>query len=136
MGRAFWSDSPLATHRLPPRFSLERLGIVRGLHAFEISWAQRGEGKAKMQASELPRAVAAASSTASALDLTVDDAIVLQDSNRLVLRLIPCDVAARVAPMAHQASAELEVELARRFAGSREPGGCARASSRARGSRA
>jgi hypothetical protein len=71
-----------------------------------------------MQASELPRAVAAARSTASALDLTVDDAIVLQDSNRLVLRLMPCDVVARVAPMAYQASAEFEVELAR---GSRKP---------------
>ena len=50
-----------------------------------------------MQASEVPRAVAAAMSTASALDLTVDDAIVLHDSNRLALRLLPCDVLARVA---------------------------------------
>ena len=56
-----------------------------------------------MQASEAPRAVAAARSTASALDLTAEDAIVLQDSNRLTLRLVPCDVLARVAPMAHQA---------------------------------
>nr|MDP9336478.1 aminoglycoside phosphotransferase family protein [Actinomycetota bacterium] len=39
-----------------------------------------------MQASEVPRAVAAAMSTASALDLTVDDAIVLHDSNKLALR--------------------------------------------------
>ena len=74
-----------------------------------------------MQASELPRAVAAARSTASALDLTVDDAIVLQDSNRLVLRLMPCDVVARVAPMAYQASAEFEVELARRLAETESP---------------
>jgi DNA-binding SARP family transcriptional activator len=50
-----------------------------------------------MQALELPRAVAAARSTASALDLTVDDAIVLRDANRLVLRLMPCDVVARAA---------------------------------------
>jgi Ser/Thr protein kinase RdoA (MazF antagonist) len=69
-----------------------------------------------MPASELSRAVAAARSTASALDLTVDDAIVLQDSNRVVLRLMPCDVVARVAPMEYQASAEFEVELARRLA--------------------
>jgi len=47
-----------------------------------------------MQASEVPLAVAAALSTASAFDLTVDDAIVLQDANRLVLRLMPCDVVA------------------------------------------
>jgi len=69
-----------------------------------------------MQASDVPRAVAAATSTASALDLAADDAIVLQDSNRVVLRLVPCDVVARVAPMAYQASAEFEVELARRLA--------------------
>ncbi|HTK16060.1 MAG TPA: aminoglycoside phosphotransferase family protein [Acidimicrobiia bacterium] len=69
-----------------------------------------------MQASDVPRAVAAATSTASALDLAADGAIVLQDSNRVVLRLVPCDVVARVAPMAYQASAEFEVELARRLA--------------------
>jgi Ser/Thr protein kinase RdoA (MazF antagonist) len=74
-----------------------------------------------MQASEFPRAVAAARSTASALDLTVDDAIVLQDSNRLVLRLMPCDVVARVAPMAYQTSAEFEVELAQRLAETDSP---------------
>jgi Ser/Thr protein kinase RdoA (MazF antagonist) len=77
-----------------------------------------------VQASEFPRAIAAARSTASALDLTVDDAIVLQDSNRLVLRLMPCDVVARVAPtapIAYQASAELEVELAQRLAATASP---------------
>ena len=74
-----------------------------------------------MQASEFPRAVAAARATASALDLTVDDAIVLQDSNRLVLRLMPCDVVARVAPIAYQASAEFEVELARLLAETESP---------------
>jgi hypothetical protein len=51
-----------------------------------------------MQASEVPRAVAQAMSTASSLDLTADDAIVLHDSNKLTLRLLPCDVLARVAP--------------------------------------
>ena len=74
-----------------------------------------------MQASERQRAIAAARSTASALDLTVDDAIVLQDSNRLVLRLMPCDVVARVAPMEYQASAEFEVELAQRLAETESP---------------
>jgi aminoglycoside phosphotransferase (APT) family kinase protein len=68
-----------------------------------------------MQASEVPRAVAAAMSTASSLDLTVDDAIVLHDSNKLTLRLLPCDVLARVAPVAHQV-AQFEVELAQRLA--------------------
>jgi hypothetical protein len=76
---------------------------------------------AKVHASELPRAVAAARLTASALDLTVDDAIVLQDSNRLVLRLMPCDVVVRVAPMEYQASAEFEVELVQRLAETGSP---------------
>jgi hypothetical protein len=67
-----------------------------------------------VQASEVPRAVTAAMSTASSLDLAVDDAIVLHDSNRLALRLRPCDVLARVAPVAHQV-AQFEVELAQRL---------------------
>jgi Ser/Thr protein kinase RdoA (MazF antagonist) len=74
-----------------------------------------------MQASEVPRAVAAALSSAAALDLTADDAIVLNDSNRLVLRLLPCDMVARVAHIAHQAGAAFEVELARRLAETESP---------------
>jgi len=69
-----------------------------------------------MKASEVRRAMAAATSVAAALDLTADDAIVLHDSNRLVLRLMPCDVVARVAPLVYQAGAELEVEIAGRLA--------------------
>ncbi|MEU2432110.1 aminoglycoside phosphotransferase family protein [Streptomyces sp. NPDC007861] len=70
-----------------------------------------------MQASEVRRAVAAAMSVASSLDLAVDDATVLHDSNKLTLRLLPCDVLARVAPIAHQV-ARFEVELAQRLAAS------------------
>ena len=73
-----------------------------------------------MQASEVPRAMAAAMLTASSLDLRVDDAIVLHDSNKLTLRLLPCDVVARVAPVAHQV-ARLEIELAQRLARSGSP---------------
>ena len=69
-----------------------------------------------MQAAEARRAVAAAMSTASMLDLTVDDAVVLNDSNRLVVRLMPCDIVARVTPMTHFASAEREVEVVKRLA--------------------
>jgi hypothetical protein len=68
-----------------------------------------------MQGSEVPRAVAAAKSTASSLDLTIDDAILLQDSNKLTLRLLPCDVLARVTPVAHQV-AQFELEVAQRLA--------------------
>ncbi|MEV0555651.1 aminoglycoside phosphotransferase family protein [Streptomyces sp. NPDC050597] len=68
-----------------------------------------------MQASEVSRAMAAAMSIASSLDLAVDDAIVLHDSNKLTLRLLPCDVLARVAPVDQQVS-QFEVELAQRLA--------------------
>ena len=70
-----------------------------------------------MQAAEARRAVAAAMSTASAFDLAVDDAVVLSDSNRLVVRLTPCDVVARVAiaPPAYRARLAREVEVAKRL---------------------
>jgi hypothetical protein len=73
-----------------------------------------------MQPAETQRALAAAMSAASALDLTVDDAILLHDSNRLAVRLLPCDVLARVAPARHQA-AQFEVELAQRLAQTESP---------------
>ena len=73
-----------------------------------------------MQASEVPRAIAAAMAIASSLDLAVEDAIVLHDSNKLTLRLLPCDVLARVAPVAPGAiqDSQFEVELAQRLADS------------------
>jgi hypothetical protein len=69
---------------------------------------------------DVPRAVAAATSTASALGLIVDSAAVLNASNRLALRLLPCDVVARVALAAHGA-AQLEVDVATRLAGADTP---------------
>jgi hypothetical protein len=68
-----------------------------------------------LEASEVARAVATAGSIASSLGLAVDDAVVLHNSNRIAVRLLPCDVLARVAPVAHQAAA-FEVELAQRLA--------------------
>jgi hypothetical protein len=69
-----------------------------------------------MEASEVRRAVEAGGSTASALGLQVDDVVVINNSDRIALRLIPCDVLARVAPSAHLADSEFEVEVARRLA--------------------
>ena len=74
-----------------------------------------------MEASEARRAVEAGGSTASALGLRVEDAVVIHNSDRIALRLIPCDVLARVAPSAHQAGSEFEVELARRLAATGGP---------------
>jgi len=65
--------------------------------------------------SNVTRGIAAATSVAASLDLPVNDAIVVHNSNRLALRLRPCDVLARVAPTGHEA-AQFEVELARRLA--------------------
>ncbi|MGW5366146.1 phosphotransferase [Actinopolymorpha pittospori] len=73
-----------------------------------------------MQATEAQRAVAAATSIASSLGLPADDALILNDSNKLTLRLLPCDVLARVAPVAEQV-AQLEIDLARRLAESGSP---------------
>jgi hypothetical protein len=68
-----------------------------------------------MEAIERRRAVEAASSLAESLGLAVDDAVVLHDSNRIVVHLLPCDSVARVSPTGWQSSAR-EVELARRLA--------------------
>ena len=73
-----------------------------------------------MQPSEIQRALAAAVSIASALGLPVEDEIVLHDSNKLTVRLLPCDIVARVAPIAHQV-AQFEIGLARRLAETRSP---------------
>ena len=59
--------------------------------------------------------------TASALGLAVDNAVVLNDSNRLVVRLMPCDVVARIVPLGYRVfaaalGADREVEVLRRLA--------------------
>jgi hypothetical protein len=64
--------------------------------------------------------VAAAISIASALDLTVEYTVVLQNSNKLSVRLLPCDVLARVAPLG-QHVAPFEIELAQRLAETKSP---------------
>lgn len=80
---------------------------------------ERGRGAVK--ASDVPRGVAAAVSTATALGLRVDDAVVLHDSNRIAVRLWPCEVLARVAPGERGADAAFEVQVARRLAETDSP---------------
>src|SRR5919199_1262808 len=55
-----------------------------------------------MQASDVVRAVGAAMEVATGLDLAAADARVLHNSNKLTLRLLPCDVVARVAPRVYE----------------------------------
>ena len=68
-----------------------------------------------MQASDVVRAVGAAMEIASGLDLAAADARVLHNSNKLALRLLPCDVVARVA-FAGPEALQAELEIGRRLA--------------------
>jgi aminoglycoside phosphotransferase (APT) family kinase protein len=68
-----------------------------------------------MEMPDVTRAIAAATSLAASLDLPTNDAIVLHNSNKLALRLTPCDVLARVAHVGQEV-AKLEVELTQRLA--------------------
>ncbi|MGW4404741.1 phosphotransferase [Nonomuraea sp. NPDC004702] len=72
-----------------------------------------------MKDTEIPRAVAAAVDTAAEYGLGADDAAVLHNSNRIAVRLRPCGILARVAPLAHRP--DFEVELVRRLAGTGSP---------------
>lgn len=63
-----------------------------------------------------PSAVSAAKATAAALGLRADAAVVLHASNRIAVRLLPCDVLARVALLVDRKGAAFEVEVARRLA--------------------
>ncbi|MFJ4715386.1 phosphotransferase [Streptomyces sp. NPDC088785] len=67
-----------------------------------------------MLVAEAARARRAARAVASGLGLRADDAVVLQNSNRLTLRLLPADVVARVAPAADPGAGS-EIDLARRL---------------------
>lgn len=68
-----------------------------------------------MNAAEARRAVDAATSVAAVLDLAVDHVVILNDSNRLVVHLLPCKVVARVSPVVWFNTGR-EVELARHLA--------------------
>ncbi|MEV3937562.1 aminoglycoside phosphotransferase family protein [Glycomyces sp. NPDC049804] len=68
-----------------------------------------------MRTPERLRAMRAAASTAAGLGLAADDAVVLHDSNKLALRLLPGDVLARVAPASY-GDAAFELDIAQRLA--------------------
>jgi hypothetical protein len=73
-----------------------------------------------MEVSDVSRAVAAATSIAVRCNLPVDDATVVHNSNKLALRLLPCDAFARVAHGGREV-AQLEVNVAQGLA---ESEGC------------
>ena len=79
-----------------------------------------------VEAAEARRAVSAVISVAESFDLAVDDAVVLNDSNRLVVRLMPCDVVARIVPLGYRVfaaavGAERELQVVRRLAAADAP---------------
>lgn len=76
-----------------------------------------------MQASALRRAVEAGRTAATALGLQVDDAVVINNSDRIVVRLIPCDAIARISPPAHRDGAQFELEIGRRLSEADAPVG-------------
>jgi hypothetical protein len=73
-----------------------------------------------VEADLVVRAMAAARALAVELHLPVDHAVVIHNSNKLALRLLPCDVFARVARGGQEVAA-LEVALALRLAGAASP---------------
>jgi Phosphotransferase enzyme family len=87
------------------------LPVSDGVAGGKIGW---------MLPTESQRALAAAISIASALGLAVDDAIIIHNSNKITVRLLPCDVVARVAPLAQQV-AQFEIGLAQRLAEHESP---------------
>ena len=76
-----------------------------------------------MEPSQVRRAVEAARSTACELGLHVTDAVVIHNSDRIAVRLIPCDVLARIAPQAWEAGLQFEAEVARRLVETDSPVG-------------
>lgn len=76
-----------------------------------------------MQASQIQRAVAAARSTACDLGYQVNDAIVIHNSDRIAVRLTPCDLLVRIAPEAWADDFQFEAEVARRLAATDSPVG-------------
>src|SRR5437763_10210292 len=68
-----------------------------------------------MQAPDVVRPIRAAVEVASELDFAATEARVLHNSNKLNLRLLPCDVVARVA-FAGLEDFEAELEIGRRLA--------------------
>jgi hypothetical protein len=69
-----------------------------------------------MEPNEARRAIEAGIAAASELGLHTTDAVVIYSSGRMVARLMPCDVLARIGPSAHEAGNKVEVDVARRLA--------------------
>ena len=76
-----------------------------------------------MEPSEVRRASVAARETAASLGLRVSDPIVVHNSDRIALRLLPCDVLVRIAPASWRTGMQFEAAVAERLAGIGSPVG-------------
>lgn len=76
-----------------------------------------------MEPSQVRHAVEAARSMALELGLQVNDAGVVHNSDRIAVRLVPCDVLVRIGPQAWEDGFQFEVEVARRLAEKGSPVG-------------
>ena len=74
-----------------------------------------------MDNGRVERAIAAVESAAVALDLPTHNVNIIHNSTKLALRLLPCDVFARVAPIGQAAQLALEIELAQQLAATGAP---------------
>ena len=73
-----------------------------------------------MDAGDVARAITASAALGTELGLAVDEVMVVANSNKLGLRLLPCEVFARVA-FSGQEAFRFEVGVARRLAGNGSP---------------
>jgi hypothetical protein len=90
------------------------------LDATLLASLTRGRQWTAMNASDVGRAVRAAAEVASSLGLATADTRILHNSNKLAVRMLPCDVVARVAFTGREAF-PAELELARRLADAESP---------------
>jgi aminoglycoside phosphotransferase (APT) family kinase protein len=74
----------------------------------------RADKNDAMLATEVERAITATTALSSELGLVVSEARIVGNSNKLGLRLLPCDVFARVA-FSGQEAFQFEIEIARRL---------------------
>lgn len=74
-----------------------------------------------MESPHVHAKVEAARVEAAALGLPVEDAVVLHASNRVTVRLLPCDVVVRVAPPGYGENAAFEIAVAQQLAQTESP---------------
>jgi len=107
----------------------ERPGLRSALRRFFVSplrpaLTDRGNRRPRewveMKVDEVERAVRATTELASALGLSCGEARIVWNSNKLALRLLPCDVFARVAFVGQEVF-HLEIEIARPLAVNQSP---------------